>query len=88
MKDTKLLIWLTQLGLSVAVPLVGGVLLGVWLQEVLGWGIRAVFAGIALGVSGAVSGLRGSLRAMDRMAAHKPVSDPLPVTGMTDGRNG
>ena len=32
MKQYQLLIWLTQLGLSVALPLAGFVLLGVWLH--------------------------------------------------------
>ena len=38
MKDLTLLTWLTQLGLSVAVPLGGFVWLGVWLRDSLGWG--------------------------------------------------
>ena len=33
MKNLNLLIWLTQLGLSVAVPLGGFILLGLWLSQ-------------------------------------------------------
>ena len=33
MKDLGLLVWLTQLGLSVAFPLAGFVLLGLWLRR-------------------------------------------------------
>ena len=32
MKDLNLIVWLTQLGMSVAVPLAGFVLLAVWLR--------------------------------------------------------
>ena len=56
MKDGNLLIWLTQLGLSVAVPL--AVFLGgaVWLHRSRGWGTWIVWAGLLLGLSSAVSG--------------------------------
>ena len=36
MKDLSLLVWLTQLGLSVAVPLAGFILLAVWLRSRFG----------------------------------------------------
>ena len=80
MKDLNLLIWLTQLGISVAVPLAGFIILGVWLHQAQGWGVWTVFAGIALGLSGAVSGLRRSLRAMGMMAKEKKEPDPIPLS--------
>lgn len=78
MKNVNLLIWLTQLGLSVAIPLavfLGGAL---WLYRVRGWGSWIVWAGLLVGVSSAVSGFRQSLRAMEQMSREK--KDPPPIS--------
>ena len=66
-KALRYLVWLTQLGLSVAVPLVGFVLLGVWLHNSKGWGGWAVAAGILLGVLGAAGGLYNSFKMLNQM---------------------
>ena len=66
MKDVNLLIWLAQLGISVAVPLVGFILLSVWLHNSRGWGSWVIIAGVILGISGAVSGLRSSLQYLNK----------------------
>ena len=50
MKDMTMIVWLTQLGLSVALPLCGFVLLAVWLQHSFGWGNWVIFVGSALGL--------------------------------------
>ena len=50
MKDLTLIVWLTQLGLSVAVPMAGFVLLAVWLRNSLGWGQWVIYVGIGLGL--------------------------------------
>ena len=71
MKDLRLLIWLTQLGLSTAVPLAGFVLLGVWLYRSRGWGVWVLIAGIVIGLICAFDGLRTSLQAMERMSKEK-----------------
>ena len=42
MKNLSLIVWLTQLGLGVAIPLAGFVLLGVWLHNSVGWGVWTV----------------------------------------------
>lgn len=68
MKNLSLIVWLTQLGLSVAVPLAGFVLLGVWLHNSVGWGIWTVFAGIALGLFCAFQGLLSSLKTMKQLS--------------------
>lgn len=76
-KDVNLLIWLTQLGVSVAAPLAGFTVLGVWLHGSQGWGRWVIFAGLLLGISGAVSGLRSSLRILEGMTAeHKGTGAP------------
>ncbi len=80
MHDLRLLIWLTQLGLSVAIPLGGSLMLGIWLHDHLGWGIWTVFAGLVLGILCAVRSFRDSLKAMDLMAGNKKKSSPPSVS--------
>ena len=74
MKDLSLLVWLTQLGLSTAVPLAGFILLALWLRNSLGWGNWVIWAGIVLGILCALSGLRASLKAMEALS--KNTQDP------------
>lgn len=66
-KALRYLVWLTQLGLSVAVPLAGFIFLGVWLHNSKGWGGWTVAAGILLGLMGAVGGLVNSFRTLNQM---------------------
>ena len=75
-----MLVWLTQLGLSVAFPLAGFVLLAVWLRSALGWGDWVLWAGLVLGLSGAVSGFRHSLKAMELLSRNKKDDAPPPVS--------
>lgn len=75
----KNLIWLTQLGLSVAVPPVCFILLAVWLRSCHGWGGWVIWAGIILGVYSAIEGFRAAMKAMallnkDKKDAEPPVS--------------
>lgn len=79
MKDLTLLVWLTQLGMSVAVPLALFVMLGVWLHNDLGWGSWTIWAGLAVGLYCAVTGFRDSLKAMERLSRNKK-KDPPPVS--------
>lgn len=67
MKHLTLLVWLTQLGLSVAVPPLCSIWLAVWLHNSKGWGQWVIWVGIALGVFCAIDGLRVSLLAMERL---------------------
>lgn len=76
MKNLSMLVWLTQLGLSVAVPLGGFTLLAVWLRQKLDWGVWVVIAGVVLGILCAADGLRNSLKAMERMAKDKKEESP------------
>ncbi len=66
-KVLRYLSWLTQLGFSVAIPLVGFILLGVWLRDSRGWGGWTVPVGIGLGLLGAVGGLYNSFKTLNRM---------------------
>lgn len=79
MKNLSLLVWITQLGMSVALPLAGFTLLGLWLRERFSLGIWVVLAGVALGLFSAVDGLRLSLKAMHRQSKEKPGKNPPPV---------
>lgn len=67
MKNLNLLVWLTQLGLSVALPPLGFILLAVWLRDRWGWGKWVIWAGVVIGIIMAIDGLRTSLKAMERM---------------------
>ena len=80
MKEFRLLIWLTQLGLSVALPLAGFVLLGIWLHNSLSWGVWTIPAGLVLGLICAVQGFRDSLKAMELMSGNKKNQSPPPVS--------
>ena len=68
MKYMRLLVWLTQLGLSVVAPLGGFVCLALWLRSKCNLGTWVVVAGVILGLLCAVDGLRTSLKSMERMA--------------------
>jgi hypothetical protein len=79
MKDLTLTVWLTQLGLSVAVPMAGFVLLAVWLRNSQGWGQWVIYAGIGLGLICAIDGLRTSLKALERLSRKKD-EPPAPIS--------
>ena len=82
MKNISLLVWLSQLALSVVVPLVGFIWLGVWLHDHLGWGLWALIVCVILGVVLAVDGLRYSLRIMANTA--KDETDEPPAVSFND----
>ena len=67
MKDLSLLVWLTQLGLSVALPPAGFILLAVWLRNQFGFGVWVIWVAIGIGVICAIDGLRTSLKVLDRI---------------------
>ena len=79
MKEFRLLIWMTQLGLSVALPLAGFLFLGVWLHRAQGWGLWTIWLGLILGFAGAVNGFRDSMRAMEQMSKSKKNPEPPPI---------
>ena len=76
MKDMKLLVWITQLGISVVVPL-GGFLMGaVWLKNRFAWGNWVIIVGLVVGGICAAEGLMTSLKAMKRMAKKEKEETP------------
>lgn len=80
MKDLSLLVWLTQLGLSVALPFGGFILLALWLQSEWGWGQWVLWVGIVLGIICAIDGFRSSIKAMERLSKHKDDPEPPAVS--------
>lgn len=76
MKNINLLVWLTQLGISVAVPPALFILVGVWLRNRFSLGSWVVIVAVIVGVVCAIDGLRTSLKAMERMAKDKEKEDP------------
>lgn len=80
MKDLHLIVWLTQLGLTTALPLAGFILLAVWLQDHFGWGNWVIWVGVIVGICCAVDGFRNSLRIMARLNQDKPSEDPPSVS--------
>lgn len=81
MKNLTLIVLLTQLGFSVAVPPAAIILLAVWLRTRFDLGVWVVLVGVGLGIVCAIDGLRTSLKAMDRIANRKtPDQEPPPVS--------
>ena len=76
LKGLNLLVWLTQLGISVAVPPVVFVLLGVWLRDRFALGNWVVVAAAAVGIICAIDGLRNALKAMTRMTKDTKQEQP------------
>lgn len=79
MKDLSALIWLTQLGLGVAVPPAVLVLLALWLRERYGLGIWVVILAAILGLCSAIASFRHSLKTMERLSRDKKKKSPPPV---------
>ena len=76
MKDLNMLVWLTQLGLSVAIPLAGFTWLGVWLRDRFILGSWVVVVGLVIGFICAVDGFRSSLRIMEQMDRQRSQKKP------------
>lgn len=76
MKNLQLLTWLTQLGLSTAVPLAGFVLLAVWLKSRFALGNWILFAGIGIGLFCAIDGFYKNLKILNEMSKNKKGKQP------------
>ena len=78
MKELSLIVWLTQLGFSIALPMGGFIWLAVWLRDKYQLGPGVILAGAVLGIAGAVDGLRYSLKAMELMTRDKKEKNQPP----------
>ena len=79
MKDLNLIVWLTQLGLSVALPLAGFIFLALWLRTTFSLGNWILWAGIIIGIIAAIDGLLQSLKTLSRLSEKKE-STPSPIS--------
>ena len=84
MKEFNLLIWMTQLGISVAVPMALCTLGSVWLRNRFDLGPWVLFLGIGLGFYLAIDGFRTSLKAMDRMGKPDQKNREVPPVSFND----
>lgn len=78
MKDVSLLVMIGQLGLSVAVPLAGCVILAAWLMNKFSLGIWVIFVGAILGGILAISGFRSTLKTMEDITKREDKEDKKP----------
>ena len=76
MKNLGLLTWISQLALSVVVPLIGFIWLGVWLRNRFAFGIWIVIVCVVFGLVFAFDGLRYSLKLMERLVKKDPDQSP------------
>lgn len=76
MKDFNLLIWLTQLGLSVALPPILLIWLAVWLRRDCGWGNWVIWVAVVLSIYCAVNSLFSSVKALQQMTGEKKKDEP------------
>ena len=70
-KDLKLLVWLTQLGISVALPLGVFVGLALWLRNRFSLGSWILVVGVVLGLVIAIHEFYHTLKLLDRVGNRK-----------------
>ena len=77
MKEWKLLIWITQLGMGVVMPLTGFTLLGVWLRNRFHLGAWVVVVGCAVGLICAARSFCSSLSFLSRQQKLQDPESPV-----------
>ena len=77
MKNLSLIVWLTQFGLSVAVPPLCFIGLATWLRNSWGWGQWVIWVGVVLGIYGAVTGFVSTLRKLMHLSDEKKKEQPV-----------
>ncbi len=83
MKELNMLVWLTQLGMGVAVPLAGFIGLGIWLKNRFSLGAWCVIVFCIIGMITAFDGLKVSLKAMERLDKSKSKGKKEIQTGVS-----
>lgn len=76
MREWSLLIWLPQFGISVVFPLIGFIMLAVWLHEQWNWGNWVIWVGILFGLFTAAIGVRDTVKAMNLIEGKKKEDSP------------
>ena len=80
MKEFNMLVWLTQLGISIAAPLALCIMGAFWLRNRFGLGAWVLIVGILLGLYLAFDGFRTSMKAMEKMSAGSKKKEQPPVS--------
>lgn len=81
MKEFNMLIWLTQLGISVTAPLAVFTLIGLWLKNRFNLGAWIILCFCILGFVCAVKAFMHSLKLMENMDKNaRNKKDPPPVS--------
>lgn len=80
MKEWGLLIWLPQFGISVVFPLIGFIMLAVWLRDSWGWGQWVIWAGVFCGLFTAAVGVRDTAKAMLMLDEKKKDKEDSPIS--------
>lgn len=83
MKELNMLVWITQLGMGVAMPLVGFIYLGIWLRNKFSLGAWCVIVFCVVGMITAIDGLRVSLKTMERLDKFKKKKKERDVSGVS-----
>ena len=83
MKDLSMLVWLTQLGISVVSPPVVFIFFALWLRSQFGWGDWVIWAALILGAVCAISGFQQSLKLM-KQAADRADKKTKPPAGFNE----
>lgn len=78
MKDVKMLVWLSQLGLSALMPPAVCILLAVWLKKQFSLGDWVVIVCVVAGVYAGIKGFLAILKTADQLQNDK--KDPPPVS--------
>lgn len=78
LKDLSLLVWLSQLGISVVAPLTLCTLGALWLRERYCLGTWVLILGIGLGLYLAVDGFRHSLKLMEARSRDRKQNEKTP----------
>ena len=84
MKDLNMLVWLTQVGISVAAPLAAFVFIALWLRDQFGFGDWIIWAGLAFGIICAVTGFRQCLELMEQMDKRRHKDDGEPPVSFNE----
>lgn len=81
MKELNMIVWLTQLGLSIAAPLVCFIGLAAWLRQRFNLGSWILIVGVIFGLVSAADSFRVCMKAMERMSKNRSKdTEPPPVS--------
>ncbi len=83
MKELNMLVWITQLGMGVAMPLAGCIWLGIWLKNRFSLGAWCVILFGVIGLITAIDGLKVSLKTMERMDRFRKKKDGKEISGVS-----